>query len=192
MKHRVLGLLPLTIVAVAVLSEPACAQPPQTCEFLTGLKIDNVNLFRRPRSGDHGSPVPLPRAADTLGRRSISKFACPFRTGTASSSWPVAAVSAALSTATAWLHQCDELWAAAQLCRTTMDTGHWGLSVPTDAGPYNNRLAEIDWGSRAVTETAKVTKAIIRAYYGEPQKKSYFVGCSTGGRMAAMEAQRYP
>jgi hypothetical protein len=35
MKHPVLGLLPLTIVAVAVLSEPACAQPPQTCESLT-------------------------------------------------------------------------------------------------------------------------------------------------------------
>jgi feruloyl esterase len=57
---------------------------------------------------------------------------------------------------------------------------------------YNNRLAEIDWGSRGVNETAKVTKAVIRAHYGESQKKSYFIGCSTGGRMAAMEAQRFP
>ena len=73
---------------------------------------------------------------------------------------------------------------------STMDSGHWGTSVLDGRWAYNNRLAEIDWGSRAVTETAKVTKAIIRAYYGEPQKKSYFVGCSTGGRMAALEAHR--
>jgi hypothetical protein len=36
MKHPVLGLLPLTIAAVAVVSEPAYAQPPQTCEALAG------------------------------------------------------------------------------------------------------------------------------------------------------------
>ena len=33
---------------------------------------------------------------------------------------------------------------------------------------------------------------MIRAFYNEPQKKSYFAGCSTGGRMAALEAQRFP
>ena len=55
---------------------------------------------------------------------------------------------------------------------STMDAGHWGLSVLDGRWAYNNRIAEIDWGSRAVTETAKVTKAIIRAFYDEPQKKS--------------------
>ena len=42
------------------------------------------------------------------------------------------------------------------------------------------------------TETARVTKVVIKTYYGTEQKKSYFVGCSTGGRMAAMEALRFP
>ena len=41
---------------------------------------------------------------------------------------------------------------------STMDAGHWGLSVLDGRWAYNNRIAEIDWGSRAVTETAKVTK----------------------------------
>src|SRR5262249_26077599 len=31
-----------------------------------------------------------------------------------------------------------------------------------------------------------------KAYYGTEQNKSYFAGCSTGGRMAAMEAWRFP
>ncbi|MBM3522234.1 MAG: tannase/feruloyl esterase family alpha/beta hydrolase [Alphaproteobacteria bacterium] len=73
-----------------------------------------------------------------------------------------------------------------------MDSGHWGAASVDGRWVHHNRLAEIDWGSRAVTETARVTKAVIRAFYGQPQQRAYLAGCSTGGRMAAMEAQRCP
>jgi feruloyl esterase len=33
---------------------------------------------------------------------------------------------------------------------------------------------------------------VIEAYYGKAPEKSYFQGCSTGGRMALMEAWKYP
>ena len=72
------------------------------------------------------------------------------------------------------------------------DSGHWGSSVVDGRWAMNNLVAQADWGQRAVTETARVTKSILKSYYGAEQKKSYFVGCSTGGRMAAMEALRYP
>ena len=35
-------------------------------------------------------------------------------------------------------------------------------------------------------------KQIVKAFYDQSPKYSYFKGCSTGGRMAVMEAQRYP
>jgi hypothetical protein len=35
-------------------------------------------------------------------------------------------------------------------------------------------------------------KAVIKAYYGEPQKYAYWNGCSTGGRQGWIEAQRFP
>jgi len=35
-------------------------------------------------------------------------------------------------------------------------------------------------------------KAIVNAFYGEGLKYSYFVGCSTGGKQALKEAQRFP
>src|SRR5690606_29242039 len=35
-------------------------------------------------------------------------------------------------------------------------------------------------------------KKLVAAYYSQPHRRAYFHGCSTGGRMALMEAQRYP
>jgi feruloyl esterase len=50
----------------------------------------------------------------------------------------------------------------------------------------------IDFGYRAIHEMTVRAKAVIAAFYGNPPRYSYFVGCSTGGRQGLMEAQRYP
>ena len=50
----------------------------------------------------------------------------------------------------------------------------------------------IDFGYRSVHETSVQAKAIARAFYGREAGRSYFDGCSDGGREALMEAQRYP
>ena len=62
-------------------------------------------------------------------------------------------------------------------------TARWALNQP-------DRIA--DYGYLAVHRTAEVAKQIIRAYYGSAPVKSYFFGCSNGGREALMEAQRFP
>ncbi len=49
-----------------------------------------------------------------------------------------------------------------------------------------------DWAYRANHVTAQNAKAIIRAFYGEDPRFSYFTGCSDGGHEALMEAQRFP
>ena len=73
-----------------------------------------------------------------------------------------------------------------------MDSGHWGEDLFDGRWAYHDRQAEIDYGYRAVHETARVTKAVIGAFYGRPPEWSYFDGCSNGGRQAVMEALRYP
>jgi hypothetical protein len=50
----------------------------------------------------------------------------------------------------------------------------------------------IDLGSRAVHVVSIASKAIIQAFYGTGPQRSYFNGCSDGGREALMEAQRFP
>jgi pimeloyl-ACP methyl ester carboxylesterase len=69
------------------------------------------------------------------------------------------------------------------------DSGHWGGLA---RWAYNNRGAEIDWAYRAIHETAIRTKLVIAVFYDRWPEKSYFRGSSTGGRMALMEAWRYP
>jgi Tannase and feruloyl esterase len=74
---------------------------------------------------------------------------------------------------------------------TATDTGHTGSS--TDAGwAMGHPEKIIDFGHRGIHEMTRVAKEVIVAYYSKPPQRSYFAGCSDGGREALMEAQRYP
>ncbi|RYY77661.1 MAG: tannase/feruloyl esterase family alpha/beta hydrolase, partial [Comamonadaceae bacterium] len=73
------------------------------------------------------------------------------------------------------------------------DTGH--RDEPGPNGPYQFGLdpqARIDNGWNSMAETGRVAKALIGAHYGSAPQRSYFVGCSNGGRQAMMMTQRYP
>jgi feruloyl esterase len=50
----------------------------------------------------------------------------------------------------------------------------------------------VDFGYRSLKETTDVAKDIIMALKSSSARRSYFMGCSDGGREALMEAQRYP
>jgi feruloyl esterase len=71
------------------------------------------------------------------------------------------------------------------------DTGHQG-GVTEARWALNNLERQLNFGYLAVHRTAEVAKAIVRSYYGTSETRSYFSGCSNGGRQALMEAQRYP
>jgi hypothetical protein len=74
---------------------------------------------------------------------------------------------------------------------TTTDTGH--RADGTDASwALNNLERQINFGYLATHRTAETAKAIVRQYYGKDADRNYFDGCSTGGRQALMEAQRFP
>lgn len=75
---------------------------------------------------------------------------------------------------------------------SSMDSGHEGTAAWDGRWALNNREAEIDWGHRAAHVTAVASKALVQAFYGTRARYAYFAGCSTGGRMASMEASRYP
>ena len=69
------------------------------------------------------------------------------------------------------------------------DTGHTGTDASFAMG-HPEKL--IDFGYRSVHETAVRGQATVAALYGLKPSLSYFNGCSGGGRMSFMEAQRFP
>jgi feruloyl esterase len=72
------------------------------------------------------------------------------------------------------------------------DAGH-PTGTPFDPGwVTGNPEAVTDFSHRGIHETAVVGKHVVARYYGKPAARNYFQGCSTGGRMAMMETQRYP
>jgi feruloyl esterase len=72
------------------------------------------------------------------------------------------------------------------------DTGHEAEPGYMAGWAINKLEAQLNFGYLAVHRTAEMAKALIRAYYREEARHSYFVGCSRGGGQAMMEAQRYP
>lgn len=74
---------------------------------------------------------------------------------------------------------------------SSTDTGHKG-------GPMDGSWALghpqriLDYGYRAQHLTAVATRQLIAAYYEQPARRAYFMGCSNGGQQGLTAAQRYP
>ncbi|MGH7935349.1 MAG: tannase/feruloyl esterase family alpha/beta hydrolase, partial [Candidatus Binataceae bacterium] len=68
--------------------------------------------------------------------------------------------------------------------------GSWALLQPSD---MPNTPAQVDFSYRGVHSTTVVGQSITTGYYGlSTSPISYFDGCSTGGREALVEAQKFP
>jgi feruloyl esterase len=62
----------------------------------------------------------------------------------------------------------------------------------TDASWTADLQLRIESAYRANHATSLTARTLIRTFYGQPQRFAYFMGCSTGGRQALTEAQRFP
>jgi hypothetical protein len=71
------------------------------------------------------------------------------------------------------------------------DTGHQAR-VAFDASFQQDQQASLDFAYAAVGRVADAARRIVAQYYGKAADRSYFAGCSTGGREAMLMAQRYP
>jgi hypothetical protein len=70
------------------------------------------------------------------------------------------------------------------------DSGHTGSGF--DASFMADQQALLNFQFQANEKTTRIARPIVEAYYGVPVSRSYFVGCSTGGREGMIMAQRFP
>jgi len=69
------------------------------------------------------------------------------------------------------------------------DTGH---EAKNTNWAINNLDAQNNYAYLATHVVTLIGKQILRAFYDQHERRSYFVGCSNGGKMALAEIQRYP
>ena len=71
------------------------------------------------------------------------------------------------------------------------DTGHRG-NMQESSWSKGHPEAVRDYSWRAIHLSTVAAKQVVRAFYGREADKSYFVGCSGGGRQGLVEAARFP
>jgi hypothetical protein len=91
---------------------------------------------------------------------------------------------------TAETAQCSDAVRRGYIC-VVSDQGHKS-QMDDAAWALNNLQGKIDYGFRAIHVTVIAAKGIAEKYYGAPPKRSYFTGCSGGGRQALAAAQKFP
>ncbi|HTA47164.1 MAG TPA: tannase/feruloyl esterase family alpha/beta hydrolase [Bryobacteraceae bacterium] len=79
----------------------------------------------------------------------------------------------------------------------TQDSGHDNAANndPNKNGTQTfgfDEQARLDFGYNSYDQVTQAAKALIRLYYGKGPERSYYVGCSEGGREGMMMSQRFP
>lgn len=99
-----------------------------------------------------------------------------------------------LSTGNGGLSGCiqyDDMAYATNLGFSTVATNN-GHNGTRGTAFYNNDDVVEDFAYRALHTGVLLGKDISKAFYGEEHNKSYYLGCSTGGRQGFKEAQDFP
>jgi feruloyl esterase len=172
---------------------PNTAYAEQDCAALANLKIENANLL---------SAAEVPASADLPAYCRVLGFVRPainFEIRLPVQGWNgkfymtgCGGFCGTLNTEGRGFQNAMNFGLRRNYAVSTSDSGHWGAGATDGRWAINNPVAVMDWAQRSTPETARVTKAVIKSYYGTEQKKSYFAGCSNGGRMGALEAMRFP
>jgi hypothetical protein len=180
--------LALAIPAPAVIASPAAPANPADCANLTTLKLPEVRITEAapvPAATSGAVTAPHCRVGGVIGKEIRFSLLLP-------DDWNRKFV---MGGGGGFVFNIDNQARAvvnAGYATVGTDTGHQASAVTDASWALDNPERQVNFGYLGVHRTAEVAKAIIRSYYGSAAARSYFSGCSNGGRQALMEAQRYP
>jgi hypothetical protein len=73
----------------------------------------------------------------------------------------------------------------------SQDGGHENKDLPHPFQFFLDPQAVVDHAYGSIEATTQTAKFLIDAYYGQSPNRSYFVGCSTGGRQGMVFSQNF-
>jgi pimeloyl-ACP methyl ester carboxylesterase len=202
---------PVLLTTLALLSPAAFAATP--CASLTGLKIPGYDVSIKQAAVVPAGPLPAnplgPRVEGTLPAYCRVDGTIDERTGSDGKPY---AIGFAVALPENWngrfLFQGGgglngsvglPIGAAAAGSKPALERGYAVVSTDSghkgqvfDSSFFGEQEAALNFLYQAIGKVAPVGKAIVAAHYGKAADRSYFVGCSTGGREAMVMSQRYP
>jgi len=160
------------------------------CGSLTGLKLKDTTITSATVIPANG---PVPEYCKVLGSiRNLPQSTILFEVAMPTTKWNgkywVAGGGGYNGTIPRLIRPLTEGYAAAG-----SDTGHVAPKDSSDGSwALNNPDAQNNYAYLGTHVVTLLGKEILRSYYSQREKRSYFVGCSNGGKMALTEVQRYP
>jgi feruloyl esterase len=200
MKGRIARTLPGFVVPclLAVCSGPAPAAAPADCGTLEGFRIPGVALHIEKAAQVAAAPAHcrVDGAIDRRTGRNGKSYAIGFALALPPD-WNGrfmfqggGGLNGTVNPPVGAQYTGDQLALAQGYAIVSTDSGHQGSGF--DARFFEDQQAALDFLYQAVDKVTVVAKQIVTRYYGRPPERSYFVGCSTGGREAMMMSQRHP
>ena len=192
-----IGLGAAMVVLAAAWAGTAEAQ--LACESLKGLQLPDVKISgavagpsRRGMSPGSAQPVPVCTVTGVIGREINFVVVLPEAWNGKFAMGGQGGIAGTVGS------QAGQSFGALQqgYAIAGTDTGHVaerGGAPPTWAmdkwlGPER----QVNYFHAAIHRVTVTSKTIVKARYGRDADKSYFAGCSNGGRQALIEAQHYP
>lgn len=193
-----------SLAAIAVISAvPTMSVHAATCESLKTLSLSHVTIESATsvaaadfvdENMDWLPPAPLPAHCRVQGTiRPTADSDIKFEVWMPASNWNGKLQGVGNGGYAGKINRGGGLVQAVQrgYAGVSTDTGHVGQDAQT-GWAKNHPEKVVDYAHRAVHLMTVHAKEIVKAYYGEAPKRSYFAACSNGGRQALMSAQRYP
>ena len=188
-----------SIIALTMAAFAASAAPPLDCASLAGMHIEHTQItvaqlnLATPTVAEHCEVVGAinQRVSRADGQTYAIKFRLRLPTSWNQRFFYTGGGGTDGGVGNALTPQLNQGYAV-----VATDSGHDNaVNTSVVAGTFQfgfDPQARSDYGYNGPAEVTEKAKTLIRKFYGENPRYSYFVGCSEGGREALMLSQRYP
>lgn len=187
----------LAVACAAFIAAPAYGAAPMSCESLAGLNLPDttITIAAVVPAGAFDPPGATPpidtaacRVAGSIKPTSDSDIR--FEAWMPTSGWNGKFLSAGEGGYAGTINYNGIAGALRRgYAGGSSDAGHVGGNADFAPG-HPEKVADFGWRGKHLQ--AARSKDLIRAFYGQAAKHSYFSSCSNGGRQALMEIQRFP